>query len=219
MRRCGGTLRLQLLGSEFACFQIQILRNSRKEIFFSSFLHPTNEQLHILEGVQSDGQLLKPSVQNELQPGRTSGLASPFSDTVFWGYITALTAWLRSTFLARYARRRPCCMRQWLRLPTGLLFLWRRTQGCMSRRSDWRGNRWSVKVIRSVETFRLSLKLFVRRACRCREAAGRRHSHSALLPFGRPFCPPQRWMLDHSGGRPTGRVSALNSAPLRSAEL
>lgn len=32
------------------------------------------------------------------QPWRTSRLASLFSDSFFWGYVTALTAWRRSTF-------------------------------------------------------------------------------------------------------------------------
>lgn len=98
------------------------------------FSPPTNEQLHIPEEVRSAGQLLKPSVQNELQRWRTPRLTSPSSETVFRGYITALTAWLRGTFLPHRAHRQPCCMHQWLRLPTGLLFLWRRMQGCMNTR-------------------------------------------------------------------------------------
>lgn len=153
---CSGMLELWFLGSGFACFLVSIVTRSSASLAgiptnrFFFFFPPTNEQLHVLEEVQSDEQLLKPSVQNELQPRRTSCLTSPFSDTVFWGYITALTAWLRSTFLARHAHRQPCCMHQWLTLPSGLLLLWRRMQARMNKHWDWRGNRWSVKVICSV---------------------------------------------------------------------
>lgn len=69
--RSGRRLTVALAPTSPGFLRVHILsvagRHCHKWILLFLFFPPTNEQLHILEEVAPDGQLLKLSVQNELQ--------------------------------------------------------------------------------------------------------------------------------------------------------